>query len=460
MIDVRTMVKERGKKKMVVSLLIRGMIRGSTTDGSNENKLSKQERENNQPLAQQESEQPPTGVTAPPSEPTHHRGWYRRCRNHCRRNHQIDASSLWRYMFSSMLGSSATTEVILDGGKNNALQLMQAEIQLISPSVPARVMKFFRFSRQQAEGVWAVVDLSFDVFDKMSRRTMMKCAFAETSERVILPRGQHERKKEIDFSRDVCVSYLGVFLVRLFITAFLDVALFFLWLFVGLGVVICSFVLLSKSFCLLVVIQVPGLFCPMAVRGLFWPLFLVLVFGMSCWCCLEVGLLGFAATFVFFCWSWWLLGFLDDFALLGWMLFVAAAVGFLIVSFWRRFVWLGCCSVVIWVRVVSLGFWTILPFWVGYSLCMLLWVVVGSFWSCFVWLGCCSVIPRVLVVWIGSAAAGCFQTEILGLGWFLVSVVPLGFCLAAFLNRLLHFIVDIVNFMKAATEPPTQACCS
>ena len=91
---------------------------------------------------------------------------------------------------------------------------MQAEIQLISPSVPARVMKFFRFSRQQAEGVWAVVDLSFDVddnggmcrrlpsgcilyqlffiafqvFDKMPMRTMIKCVFAETCERVMLPR--------------------------------------------------------------------------------------------------------------------------------------------------------------------------------------------------------------------------------------------------------------------------------
>ena len=39
---------------------------------------------------------------------------------------------------------------------------MQAEIQLISPFVSARMVKFIRFSRQLAEGVWAVVDLSID----------------------------------------------------------------------------------------------------------------------------------------------------------------------------------------------------------------------------------------------------------------------------------------------------------
>lgn len=39
---------------------------------------------------------------------------------------------------------------------------MQAEVQLVSPLVPVRQVRFIRFCRQHAEGVWAVVDLSVD----------------------------------------------------------------------------------------------------------------------------------------------------------------------------------------------------------------------------------------------------------------------------------------------------------
>ncbi|MFS7902247.1 putative homeobox-leucine zipper protein GLAB [Helianthus anomalus] len=42
------------------------------------------------------------------------------------------------------------------------LTQMKAEIQLISPLVPVRVLKFIRFTKQQAEGMWIVVDLSID----------------------------------------------------------------------------------------------------------------------------------------------------------------------------------------------------------------------------------------------------------------------------------------------------------
>lgn len=54
---------------------------------------------------------------------------------------------------------------------------MQAEIQLVSPLVPARHMRFIRFCRQQAEGVWAVVDVSIDVARDgfMSRRLPSGC---------------------------------------------------------------------------------------------------------------------------------------------------------------------------------------------------------------------------------------------------------------------------------------------
>ncbi|XP_076900108.1 homeobox-leucine zipper protein ANTHOCYANINLESS 2-like [Bidens hawaiensis] len=75
----------------------------------------------------------------------------------------LDADQ-WREMFSSMIGSCTIMEVISNGtggSRNGALQL-NAEIQLISPEVPARVFEFIRFAKQQAEGLWVVVDVSVD----------------------------------------------------------------------------------------------------------------------------------------------------------------------------------------------------------------------------------------------------------------------------------------------------------
>lgn len=39
---------------------------------------------------------------------------------------------------------------------------MFAEYQVLSPLVPVRQVKFLRFCKQHAEGVWAVVDVSID----------------------------------------------------------------------------------------------------------------------------------------------------------------------------------------------------------------------------------------------------------------------------------------------------------
>lgn len=39
---------------------------------------------------------------------------------------------------------------------------MEAEIQLISPLVPLRFLKFIRFTKCHADGAWVVVDLSVD----------------------------------------------------------------------------------------------------------------------------------------------------------------------------------------------------------------------------------------------------------------------------------------------------------
>ena len=39
---------------------------------------------------------------------------------------------------------------------------MHAEFQVISPLVPVRQVRFLRFCKQHADGVWAVVDVSID----------------------------------------------------------------------------------------------------------------------------------------------------------------------------------------------------------------------------------------------------------------------------------------------------------
>lgn len=45
---------------------------------------------------------------------------------------------------------------------------MQAEFQVLSPMVPVRQVKFLRFSKQHAENVWAVVDVSVDTIREVS----------------------------------------------------------------------------------------------------------------------------------------------------------------------------------------------------------------------------------------------------------------------------------------------------
>ncbi|KAL6974892.1 Homeobox-leucine zipper protein ANTHOCYANINLESS 2 [Sarracenia purpurea var. burkii] len=74
-------------------------------------------------------------------------------------------SNRWAEMFPCMIARTATTDIIssgMGGTRNGALQLMHAELQVLSPLVPVREVNFLRFCKQHAEGVWAVVDVSID----------------------------------------------------------------------------------------------------------------------------------------------------------------------------------------------------------------------------------------------------------------------------------------------------------
>ncbi|XP_020084803.1 homeobox-leucine zipper protein ROC5-like [Ananas comosus] len=86
----------------------------------------------------------------------------------------------WLEMFPSMIARASTTEVIsggMGGSRNGALQLMHAELQVLSPLVPIREINFLRFCKQLAEGAWAVADVSVDAIrENHSNPTAnMKC---------------------------------------------------------------------------------------------------------------------------------------------------------------------------------------------------------------------------------------------------------------------------------------------
>ncbi|CAK9134452.1 unnamed protein product [Ilex paraguariensis] len=80
-------------------------------------------------------------------------------------------SNKWAEMFPCMIARTSTTDVIssgMGGTRNGALQLMHAELQVLSPLVPVREVNFLRFCKQHAEGVWAVVDVSIDTIREPS----------------------------------------------------------------------------------------------------------------------------------------------------------------------------------------------------------------------------------------------------------------------------------------------------
>ncbi|XP_061996382.1 homeobox-leucine zipper protein ANTHOCYANINLESS 2 isoform X2 [Rosa rugosa] len=88
-------------------------------------------------------------------------------------------SNRWLEMFPCMIARTSTTDVIssgMGGTRNGALQLMHAELQVLSPLVPVREVNFLRFCKQHAEGVWAVVDVSVDTIrDNSGAPTFVNC---------------------------------------------------------------------------------------------------------------------------------------------------------------------------------------------------------------------------------------------------------------------------------------------
>lgn len=88
---------------------------------------------------------------------------------------------------------------------------MLAELQMLSPLVPVRPLKFLRFSKQHAEGVWAVVDVSVDIHQDASS---MNCRRLPSGFIVQdMPNGYS--KVNIDWLIRLSVNFNTMFLMRL-----------------------------------------------------------------------------------------------------------------------------------------------------------------------------------------------------------------------------------------------------
>ncbi|XP_077234288.1 homeobox-7 [Tasmannia lanceolata] len=79
----------------------------------------------------------------------------------------LDASK-WMELFPSIVSRARTIQIItpgVSGRGNGSLQLMYAELQVLSPLVPTREAHFLRYCQQNVEeGTWAIVDFPVDSF--------------------------------------------------------------------------------------------------------------------------------------------------------------------------------------------------------------------------------------------------------------------------------------------------------
>ncbi|KAI9161837.1 hypothetical protein LWI28_021188 [Acer negundo] len=71
----------------------------------------------------------------------------------------------WKAMFPCLISKAATVDVICSGdgpNRDGAVQLMFAEMQMLTPLVPTREVYFVRYCKQISAEQWAIVDVSID----------------------------------------------------------------------------------------------------------------------------------------------------------------------------------------------------------------------------------------------------------------------------------------------------------
>ncbi|XP_035548052.1 homeobox-leucine zipper protein GLABRA 2-like [Juglans regia] len=87
--------------------------------------------------------------------------------------------SQWKEMFPCLISKAATVDVISIGegpnGINGAVQLMFAELQMLTPMVPTREVYFVRYCKQLSAEQWAIVDVSIDKVEDNIDASLVKC---------------------------------------------------------------------------------------------------------------------------------------------------------------------------------------------------------------------------------------------------------------------------------------------
>ncbi|CAK9198064.1 unnamed protein product [Sphagnum troendelagicum] len=71
----------------------------------------------------------------------------------------------WMEIFACMVSRALTVDVLStddNGNRHGALQLMYAELQILSPLVPTREIYSLRYCKQHTEGIWAMLEVSVD----------------------------------------------------------------------------------------------------------------------------------------------------------------------------------------------------------------------------------------------------------------------------------------------------------
>ncbi|KAG4128788.1 hypothetical protein ERO13_D09G041050v2 [Gossypium hirsutum] len=84
----------------------------------------------------------------------------------------------WAEMFPCMISRAVTIDVLSSGKgvtRDNALQLMEAEFQVLSPLVPIRQIQFIRFCKQHSDSVWAIVDVSINLSNAANALMFANC---------------------------------------------------------------------------------------------------------------------------------------------------------------------------------------------------------------------------------------------------------------------------------------------
>ncbi|KAJ7951758.1 Homeobox-leucine zipper protein like [Quillaja saponaria] len=89
----------------------------------------------------------------------------------------LDASQ-WKEMFPCLISKAETVDVICNGegaNRSGAVQLMFAELQMLTPMVPTREIYFVRHCKQLNAEQWAIVDVSIDKVDDTIDASLVQC---------------------------------------------------------------------------------------------------------------------------------------------------------------------------------------------------------------------------------------------------------------------------------------------